>query len=128
MSAIESEVIEMNNLQNLITALGIGPNIALAILVILSIFLIVITLLYICVPFFLLRIRKEIIEMNKNLRSLYILYTHTKINRNNEIVSDEDKYIYEEKSSKDIKKFQLNDEDMKKLKTLGYGMSDDPET
>ena len=118
----------MNNLQKLIISLGIEPNIALAILVFLSIFLIVITLLYICVPFFLLRIRKEIIEMNRNLRSLYILYTHTKINGNNEIVSDEDKYIYEEKSSKDIKKFQLNDEDMKKLKTLGYGMSDDPET
>lgn len=110
----------MNNLQKLIIALGIEPNIVLAVLVLLSIFLIAITILYICVPFFLLRIRKEIIEMNKNLRFLYILQTQTKINGNNDVVSNEDNYIYHEKSFKDIKKFQLDDEDIKKLKTLGY--------
>ena len=118
----------MNNLQKLIIALGIESNIALAVLVLLSIFLIVITILYICVPFFLLRIRKEIIEMNRNLRSLYILHTQTKINGNNEVVSNEDKHIDDEKSSKDIKKFQLDDEDIKKLKTIGYTVSNDPET
>ena len=107
----------MNNLHKLIIALGIEPNIALAVLVLLSPFLIGITILYICVPFFLLRIRKEIIEMNKNLRTLHILYTQTKINGKNEVVSNEDRYIYDEKSSKNIKKFQLDDEDLKKLKT-----------
>lgn len=112
----------MNNLQKLIIALGIEPNIVLAVLVLLSIFLIAITILYICVPFFLLRIRKEIIEMNKNLRFLYISQTQTKINGNNEVVSNEDKYIYDEKSSKDIKKFQLDDEDIKKLKTPGHNV------
>jgi hypothetical protein len=58
--------------------------------------------------------------MNKNLRFLYILQTQTKINGNNEVVSNEDKYIYDEKSSKNIKKFQLDDEDIKKLKTLEH--------
>ena len=118
----------MNNLQKLIIALGIESNIALAVLVLLSIFLIVITILYICVPFFLLRIRKEIIEMNRNLRFLYILQKPTKINGNTEVVSNEDKHIDDEKSSKDIKKFQLDDEDIKKLKTIGYTVSNDPET
>jgi hypothetical protein len=110
----------MDNLQKLMIAMGIDSNIALSVLILLSLILIVITILYICVLFFLLRIRKEIIEMNQNIRSLYILHTQTKINGNKEVVSNEDKYIYDEKSSKDIKKFQLDDEDIKKLKTLGY--------
>jgi hypothetical protein len=118
----------MNNLQKLIIALGIEPNIALAILVLFSIFLIIITILYICVPFFLFRIRKEIIEMNRNLRSLYILQTQTKINGNTEVVSNEDKYIYDEKSSKDIKKLQLDDDDIEKLRTLGFGMNNKEKT
>jgi hypothetical protein len=109
----------MNNLQKLMINLGVEPNVALAALVLLFIFLIAITILYICVPFFLLRIRKEIIEINKNLRVLYILQAQ-RINENNKVVSDEDKHIYEKKSSKVIKKFQLNDEDIKKLKALGY--------
>jgi hypothetical protein len=131
MSAIEGELIEMNNLQKLIIDLGIEPNIALAVLVLFSIFLIIIIILYICVPFFLLRIRKEIIEMNRNLRFLYVLQKPTKINGNTEVVSNEDKNIYDEKSSEDIKKFQLfqlEDEDIEKLKTLGYGMRDKDKT
>jgi hypothetical protein len=118
----------MNNLQKIIIDMGIEPNIALAILAHLSIFLIVIAILYICVPFFLFRIRKELIEMNRNLRALYILNTQTKLNGNNEVVSNEDKHIYKEKPSKDTKKMQLDDEDIKKLKTLGFDMSDDRET
>ena len=124
MLGIESEVIEMNNLQKLIIDLGIGPNIGLAVLVSFSVFLIIITILYICLPFFLLRIRKEIIEMNRNLRFLFILQRLTKIDENTEVVSNGDKNIYDEKSSKDIKKLQLDDEDIKKLKALGFGMSD----
>jgi hypothetical protein len=124
MSAIESEVIEMNNLQKLIIDLGIGPNIALAVLVLFAVLLIIITILYLCVPFFLLRIRKEIIELNRNLRSLYLIQRLTEIDENTEVVSNEDKEIYDEKSSKNIKKLQLDDEDIKKLKALGFGMSD----
>jgi hypothetical protein len=124
MSAIESEVIEMNNLQKLIIDLGIGPNIALAVLVLFAVLLIIITILYLCVPFFVLRIRKEIIELNRNLRSLYLIQRLTEIDENTEVVSNEDKEIYDEKSSKNIKKLQLDDEDIKKLKALGFGMSD----
>ena len=123
MSAIESEVIEMNNLQKLIIDLGIGPNIALAVLVLFAVLLIIITILYLCVPFFLLRIRKEIIELNRNLRSLYLIQRLTEIDENTEVVSNEDKEIYDEKSSKNIKKLQLDDEDIKKLKTLGFGLN-----
>ena len=123
MLGIESEVIEMNNLQKLIINLGIGPNIGLAVLVSFSVFLIIITILYICLPFFLLRIRKEIIEMNRNLRFLFILQRLTKIDENTEVVSNEDKNIYDEDFSKTIKKFQLDDEDIKKLKTLGFGLN-----
>ena len=123
MLGIESEVIEMNNLQKLIIDLGIGPNIGLAVLVSFSVFLIIITILYICLPFFLLRIRKEIIEMNRNLRFLFILQRLTKIDENTEVVSNEDKNIYDEDFSKTIKKFQLDDEDIKKLKTLGFGLN-----
>lgn len=110
----------MNNFQKLINTLGIEPNIALAVLVLLSIFLVVITILYICVPFFLLRIRKEIIELNRNLRSFFVMQTQTKINGNSEFVSNKNKDIYDEKSPKDIKKFQLDDEDIKKLTTHGF--------
>ena len=128
MSAIESEVIEMNSLQKLLLTLGIEPNIALAILALFSLFLILITILFICVAFFLLRIRKEIIEMNINLRSSLILQTQTTINENTEVLSNEDKYIYDEKSSKPIKIFQLKEEDLKKLKSLGSGMSNKDKT
>ena len=123
MSAIESEVIEMNNLQKLIIDLGIGPNIALAVLVLFAVLLIIITILYLCVPFFVLRIRKEIIELNRNLRSLYLIQRLTEIDENTEVVSNEDKNIYDEDFSKTIKKFQLDDEDIKKLKTLGFGLN-----
>jgi len=110
----------MNNLQKIITALGLEPNIALAVLVMLSAFMVVITILYICVPFFLLSIRKEIIELNKHLRTLYILNAQTKIKGKNEVeVSNEDKAIYDEKPSTDTAKFKLDDEDIKKLKTIG---------
>jgi len=66
--------------------------------------------------------------MNQNLRHLYILQTQTKINGNTEVVSNEDKYIYEEKSSKGIKKLKLDDDDIEKLKTLGFGMSNKDKT
>jgi hypothetical protein len=66
--------------------------------------------------------------MNRNLRSLYILQTQTKINGNTEVVSNEDKYIYDEKSSKDIKKLQLDDDDIEKLRTLGFGMNNKEKT
>ena len=113
----------MNNLQKIITALGLEPNIALAVLVMLSAFMVVITILYICVPFFLLSIRKEIIELNKHLRTLYILNAQTKIKGKNEVeVSNEDKAIYDEKPSTDTAKFKLDDEDIKKLKTIGLDM------
>ncbi len=113
----------MNNLQKIITALGLEPNIALAVLVMLSTFMVVITILYICVPFFLLSIRKEIIELNKHLRTLYILNAQTKIKGKNEVVvSNEDKSIYDEKPSTDTAKFKLDDEDIKKLKTIGLDM------
>ena len=113
----------MNNLQKIITALGLEPNIALAVLVMLSAFMVVINILYICVPFFLLSIRKEIIELNKHLRTLYILNAQTKIKGKNEVVvSNEDKSIYDEKPSTDTAKFKLDDEDIKKLKTIGLDM------
>ena len=111
----------MNRLQKIITALGLEPNIAIAVLVILSTFMVVITILYICVPFFLLRIRKEIIELNRNLKTLYILNPQTKKTWKDEVVvSNEDKLIYDEKPSTDIAKLQLDDEDIKKLKAVGF--------
>ena len=113
----------MNGLQKITTALGIEPNIAISVLVILSTFMVVITILYICVPFFLLRIRKEIIELNRNLKTLYILNPQTKMTRKNEVVvSNEDKLIYDEKPSTNIAKLQLDDEDIKKLKAVGFDM------
>ena len=52
----------MNNIHKLINTLGVEPPVAIAVLAFLSIFVIIVTILYICVPFFLLRIRKEIIS------------------------------------------------------------------
>ena len=112
----------MNNLQKIIVALGIEPNIAMPVLIILSALLVLITILYICVPFFLLRIRKEIIELNKNLRTLYILDTQTKNDGKKESPSNEDKLIYDEKPSKEIIKLQLEDEDIQKLKAVGLDL------
>ena len=126
----------MNDFEQLIIGLGIEPSIALAILAILSAILIVMTVLYICVPFALLRIRKEIIEMNKSLRIFYILGTQTTSNLKTEAVSKEENETVAEsnednetevvsnddKSSKNIIKLKLDDEDIKKLKAIGTGM------
>ena len=109
----------MNNLHKIIIDLGIEPNILLAFIVLLVTFLSIITILYICVPFFLLRKRKEIIEVNKNLRILYILDSKAKTNGKNEEVSDDNKLTYDKKSSSDYKKFQLDDDDIRKLKATG---------
>jgi hypothetical protein len=112
----------MNYLQKITVALGIEPNIAIAALGIVSTFLVLITILYICVPFFLLRIRKEIIEINKNLRTLYILETQTKNIEKHEVVNNEDKFINDEKPTGDIIKLQLDDDDIQKLKNIGLDM------
>jgi hypothetical protein len=112
----------MDYLDKIIIALGIEPKIAFAILAILSTFLIVIVLLYICVPFILLRIRKEIIEMNKNLRILYILEAHDRNTVIYEAEGNENKNFDDNKPSKKNKKFELDDEDIKKLKAIGVGI------
>ena len=112
----------MNDLHKMILDLGIDPIISLALLILLATFLIIMAILYICVPFFLLRIRKEIIEMNKNLRALFIMDSKAKIEEKNEVVRDDNNFVYDEKLSKDRKKLQLDDEDIKKLKAIGAGM------
>ena len=101
----------MNNLQKLMMALGLEPNIASALFILLFTFLIVITIFGICVMFLLLGIRNQMIKMNRSLRAFYFLGTTAKIN---------DK---EEKSAKDTKKLKLDDEDIKKLQAIG---SEDP--
>jgi hypothetical protein len=60
------------------------------------------------------------IKINSSLRTFYILDTTGKKNKKNGARSDDDKFIYEEKSSKDTKKLQLSDEDIKKLQAIGY--------
>ena len=108
----------MNYLQKLMMALGIEPNIASALMVLLFTFLIVLAIFGISVMFLLLGIRNQMIKMNSSLRAFYILDTTAKINEKNKAGSDVDKFIYEEKSSKDTKKFKLNDEDIKKLQGI----------
>jgi len=44
---------------------------------------------------------------------------NTKINEKNEAGTDDDKFIYEEKSSKNTIKFHLDNEDIKKLQDIG---------
>jgi hypothetical protein len=110
----------MSYLQKLMMALGLEPNTASALLILLSTFLIVITIFGICAMFLLLGIRNQMIKMNISLRTFYILDSTAKINKKNGERSDDDKFIYEEKSSKDIKKLQLSDEDIKKLQAIGY--------
>jgi cell division protein FtsL len=102
--------------------LGIDPIISLALLILLATFLIIMAVLYICVPFFLLKIRKEIIEINKNLRTLHIIDSKAKTDKKNEVVRDDNDFIYDKKISKNNKKLQLDDEDIKKLKAIGAGM------
>jgi hypothetical protein len=109
----------MNTLQKLMMALGLEPNIALALLILLFVFLIVITIFGICVMFLLLGIRNQMIKMNRSLRAYYILDKTAKINEKNEAGTDDDKFIYEEKSSKNTIKFQLDNEDIKKLQDIG---------
>ena len=109
----------MNNLQKLMMALGLEPNMASALLILLFTFLIVITIFGICVMFLLLGIRNQMIKMNRDLRAFYILETTAKRNEKNEAGAVDDNFIFEEKSSKDTKKFKLNDEDIKKLQDIG---------
>ena len=109
----------MNKLQKLMLALGLEPNIALALLILLITFLIVITIFGICVMFLLLGIRNQMIKMNRSLRILYILDTRAKTNEKNKAGTDDYKFTFEEKSPKDTLKFQLDDEDIKKLQNIG---------
>lgn len=113
----------MKNLQNLIMALGMEPNFASALLILLFTFLTVITIFYTCFLFLLIGIRNEMIKMNSNPRALSILETKAKLKEKNESGSDDDKVVYEGKSSEDTIIFQLDDEDIKKLQAEG---SEDP--
>ena len=112
---------KMNYLNKLIIASGIEPNIALYLSILLFAFRIMIIVLYICVPFILLRIRKEIIKLNSHLQNLDILYTGEKI-RGEKVVCDDAEFFYDERPSKDSSKYQLDDEDIEKLKAIGSGM------
>jgi hypothetical protein len=112
----------MNDLYKMTLDLGLDPIISLALLILLATFLIIMVVLYICVPFFLLKIRKEIIEMNKNLRTLFIIDSKAKTEEKNEVVRDDNNFVYDKKLSKNSKKLQLDDEDIKKLKAIGAGM------
>ncbi len=103
----------MDNLYKIINAWGIEPNIFLAFLALSVTFLVVITVLYIGVPFILLRIRKELIEMNKNLRTLHILDAKPDS-------GDDNKPAKHKKSTNASSKFQLDDDDIKKLKATGF--------
>ena len=112
----------MKNLQNLIMALGMEPNFASALLILIFTFLTVITIFYTCFLFLLIGIRNEMIKMNSSLRALSILDTKAKLNEKNELVRDDNNFVYDEKLSKDIKKLQLDDDDIKKLKAIGAGV------
>ena len=105
----------MTSLQKLIMALGMEPNIASALLILFFTFVIVITIFFICVMFLLIGIRNQLVKIDSRLRAFDILITTAKINKKNEAGGDDDKFIYEEKSSKDTIKFQLDNEDIKKL-------------
>jgi hypothetical protein len=109
----------MDNLHQIISAWGIEPNIFLIFLALSVTLLAVITILYICVPFILLRIRKELIEMNKHLRTLYILDAKSKSNAKTD-AGDDNKPAYHKKASNTSSKFQLDDDDIKKLKATGF--------
>ena len=109
----------MDYLEKLTKALGIEPNITLSVSILLSTFLIIIALLYISVPFILLRIRKEVIGINNSLRTLYILDTDTN-NLGKSVESENENLVYDEKPTKDNSKFRLDDEDIKKLKAIGF--------
>ena len=108
----------MDNLFNIISAWGNDPNIFLIFLALSFTFAVLITILYVCVPFILLRIRKELIEMNKNLRTLYILNAETKIKA--EADADNNNPTYPKKNSDASSKFQLDDDDIRKLKATGF--------
>jgi hypothetical protein len=112
----------MNELQEIIAALGIEPNTALLVLLILFVLMIVMAILNICVLFFLARMRKETIELHKTLRILYILDTQSKNNGPDESPNHQDKLISDETSPKTKAKFKLEDEDIQKLKALGFGL------
>jgi len=103
----------MDNLFNIIRNWGLDPNIFLAFLALSTVFLVFITILYICVPFILFRIRKELIEMNKNLRILHILDAKPD-------AGNDHKPAKHKKSTNASSKFQLDDDDIKKLKATGF--------
>jgi hypothetical protein len=118
--------------QKIIVALGIETNFGYAILIILIALLAIITIMYICVPILLLRIRKELIELNKSLRTLYILdsQTHSKLKDSpssdlpdrDDLPSNNSKLIDEKIPATNIVKLQLEDEDIEKLKAEGFDM------
>ena len=112
----------MRELQELIAALGIDPNIALLVSLILSVLMIVMAILNICVLFSVARMRKETIELHKTLRILYILDTQSKNNGLDESPNHRDELIFDETSPKTKAKFKLEDEDIQKLKDLGFGL------
>jgi hypothetical protein len=109
----------MDNLYKIISAWGIEPIIFQALLVLSVTFLVVITILYIYVPFILLRIRKELIELNKHLRTSYIPDASTKINPKTD-AGEDNILAYPKKSSKASSMFQLDDDDIRKLKATGF--------
>ena len=101
------------------SAWGIEPNIFLVVLAVSAALLIFITILNISVPFILLKIRKELTEMNIHLRTLYILDASAKTDPKTDPGNDS-KPAHPEKSSNNSSKFQLNDDDIKKLKADGF--------
>ena len=109
----------MDNLYNAISAWGIEPNIFLVFLALSAIFLVVITILNISVPFILLRISKELSEMNNHLRTLYIIDAKSKINPKSD-PGDDNEPVNPKNSSNNSSKFQLDDDDIKKLKDTGF--------
>jgi hypothetical protein len=109
----------MDNLFNIIRNWGIEPSSFLAFLALSAAFLVFISILYICVPFILLRIRKELIEMNKHLRTLHILDAKAKANAKTDS-GDDNKPAKHKKSTNASSKFQLDDDDIKKLKATGF--------
>jgi hypothetical protein len=109
----------MDNLYKIISAWGIEPNIFLVFLALSVTFLVVIIILFTSVPLILLRIRKELIELNKNLRTSSIPDAKAKINPNSD-AGDDNKIANHKKTSNASSKFQLDDDDIRKLKAIGF--------
>jgi hypothetical protein len=109
----------MDNLYKALNAWGIEPIIFLTFLVLSVTFLVVIIILFTSVPFILLRIRKELIELNKNLRTSYIPDSKAKSIAKTD-AGDDNKLANQKKTSNASSKFQLDDDDIRKLKATGF--------